>query len=57
MATPASSKKTAFSSSCPGIGLIMIRGSPEARLSVVVNPPGFVITKSETLINSGTLFV
>lgn len=40
-ATPLFSKKLAFSSSCPGIGFIRKRGIPDARLSVVVNPPRF----------------
>ena len=43
IATPFFSKNSAFSSSCPGIGLITIIGSPNAKLSVVVSPPGFVI--------------
>ena len=50
-------KYSAFSSSWPGIGFITTIGNPEARLSEVVSPPGFVTTKLEILINSGTLFV
>ena len=44
--TLCSSKNSAFSSSCPGIGFITIIGNPEAKISVVVKPPGLVITKS-----------
>ena len=35
------SKNSAFSSSWPGIGFITTIGSPDAKLSVVVSPPGF----------------
>ena len=33
------SKNSAFCSSCPGIGFIIIIGNSEAKLSVVVRPP------------------
>ena len=57
MPVPLLSKNSAFSSSWPGIGLIIIIGKFDAKLSEVVNQPGFEITKSEIDINSGTLFV
>ena len=44
IATPFCSKNSAFSSSWPGFGLITIIGRPDAKLSVVVRPPGFATT-------------
>ena len=54
IATPFSTKNSAFYSSCPGIGLIIIIGKCEVKLSVEVSPPGLVMTKEEIDINSGT---
>ena len=57
IATPFETKNSAFSSSCPGIGLIITIGRPQAKVSVVVRPPGFVTTRDAICINSGTLSV
>ena len=57
IAAPLDSKNSAFSLSCPGIGLIATIGKSETKASVEVKPPGLVITKSDADINSATLSV
>ena len=47
----------AFSFSCPGIGFIRITGTFEVIHSVIVKPPGFVITKEVIGSNSGICVV
>ena len=42
-------------SSCPGSGLIMTMGSPLARHSAVVIPPGFVTIRCAASMSSSTL--
>ena len=44
----------AFHSSCPGMGLTIIMGSPLARASGVVMPPGLETSRSAASISRGT---
>ena len=53
---PFFSMNFALSSSCPGIGFIIIIGKQEFIHSVVVSPPGFVIANVETFISFGISF-
>ena len=45
-----------FSSSCPGIGLKITKGTRFVNASETVKPPAFVMIKSAALINSSTFF-
>ena len=50
IAHPVFVRNCVLRSSCPGMGFIIIIGSPFTRLSLVVSPPGFVIMQSEASI-------